>query len=254
MLLERLNLYRDLKTFWAPLECWEHSLDDVAHSCPGLVTHPLLFSGWQARASRTACLRSRGKKGILFKKWHANTSSYLTFHSLLSGGNYGVTNSPVPTGRCIRLPCPESTHICFTFMGWFSLIASMLKPPWPEFCTYALPAIDKCQKRTMVCVFLYELGLHSIEHLLLGEMPFISNQSLVLPLNAKARLGWMVNLFIPSSVEETPTTSQPELEQELDGWKFAARMPVETLPAISVAVELTSDSALCAILHCSYVH
>lgn len=203
----------------------------------------------------------RGKKGILFKKRHANTSSYLMFQSLLAGGNGGVATSPVPRSRCMSLPVPPAlpgvhSHLLY-FMGWFSLSSSMLQPPCLAFCTYALPAIDKCQKKTtMVCVFLYELGLQfcSIEHLLLGEMSFISNQSLVLPLNTKARLGWMVNLFIPSSVEETPMTSQPELQQELDGWKFVALMPVETLPAISVAVELTSDSALCAILHCSYVH
>ena len=80
-----------------------------------------------------------------------------------------------------------------------------------------LPSI-KCQKRTRVCVFLCKLGLQfsSIEHLLFGEMAFISNQSLVLPPNAKARLGWVVNLFLLNSMEEMPTTLRHELGQELD--------------------------------------
>lgn len=48
-------------------------------------------------------------------------------------------------------------------------------------------------------------------------MAFISDQSLVLPLNTKARLGWVVNLFMLSSMEEMPMTSWPELGQEPDG-------------------------------------
>lgn len=76
----------------------------------------------------------------------------------------------------------------------------------------------KCQKRTRVCAFLCELGLQfsSTERLLFGEMVFISNQSSVLPPIAKARLGWMVDLFLLSSVEEMLVTSCPELGQELD--------------------------------------
>lgn len=107
-------------------------------------------------------------------------------------------------------------------------------------CTYTLPAVDKCQKQLRVCVFLYELGLQfsSIEHLLWGEMAFISNQSLVLPLSTKARLGWVVNLFMLSPMEEMPMSSWPELRQEPDGWEFRALMPEETVPAAVVAVEL----------------
>lgn len=36
-------------------------------------------------------------------------------------------------------------------------------------------------------------------------------------LNTKARLGWVVNLFMLSSMEEMPMTSWPELGQEPDG-------------------------------------
>lgn len=47
-------------------------------------------------------------------------------------------------------------------------------------------------------------------------MVFISNQSSVLPPIAKARLGWMADLFLLSSVEEMLVTSCPELGQELN--------------------------------------
>lgn len=101
----------------------------------------------------------RGKKGTLFKRRHANTSSYLMFHSLLAGGNGGVATSPVPRSRCMSLPVPPAlpgvhSHLLY-FMGWFSLSSSMLQPPCLAFCTYALPAIDKCQKKQQWFVYFF---------------------------------------------------------------------------------------------------
>lgn len=125
----------------------------------------------------------------------------------------------------------------------FPWVQTKSEHPWLELCMYTLPAVDKCQKQGRVFVFLYELGLQfsSVEHLLWGQMAFISDQSLVLPLNTKARLGWVVNLFMLSSMEEMPMTSWPELGQEPDGWEFRALMPEEIVPAAVVAVELNSD-------------
>lgn len=63
------------------------------------MSNPLLFSEWQTMAGRIASMRFRGKTAFLFKKQHADTSSHLTVHSLFSGGNCGVPNSPAGRGR-----------------------------------------------------------------------------------------------------------------------------------------------------------
>ena len=111
-----------------------------------------------------------------------------------------------------------------------------------------VPSI-KWQKRTRVCVFLYESGLHcsSIEHLLFGEMAFISNRSSVLPPSAKASLGWVVNLFPLSWREEMPMTLWPELRQGLDGWQLRAPRAVEAVPVLGAAAGPSPGSALCAV-------
>lgn len=136
-----------------------------------------------------------------------------------------------------------SVHLNYSLAGW-NFIRMLYLP------------LIKCQKQTRVCVLLYESGLQfsSAEHLLFGEVTFISNRHLVLPPNPKARLGWVLNLFLLSSMEEMPMTSRPELGQELDRWKFRALTAVETLPTLGVAVGPNLDSSLCASLHRSREH
>lgn len=141
------------------------------------------------------------KTGILFKKQHANPSSSLPLHSLLLGLLWRDRLSwwmrqtrESPFSSCLA---PKSLAVAVpVWVGFPSAHLRESLPGWNFVPMLYLPSI-KCQKRTRVCVFLYESGLQvsSFEHLLFGEVMCISNRSLVLPPDAKARLRWVVNCF-----------------------------------------------------------